>query len=132
MGNEIEALAREMYAAITRRDFDAVEARVHPDVVAESLVMEPEATVYRGRGGMRQYMDDLFEVFPDWRGEVDDVEELGDWALVLVHVSGHAASSGVEVDERAWGTVRFQDGLLAEVRFFRTESEARDAMVSRF
>jgi hypothetical protein len=48
MDGSIEERLRACYAALNRRDFDEFETFLHPDVEARSLVMEPEAAVYRG------------------------------------------------------------------------------------
>jgi hypothetical protein len=76
-------------------------------------------------------MEDLLEVFPDWYGEVEEAEEAEDWVLARIHVGGHAAASGVSVDQRGWLVCWLEDGLFTEWRFVRTEEEARAAMVSR-
>jgi ketosteroid isomerase-like protein len=122
-----EGRLRAVYDALNDRDLVAAVEYTHPDVVAHSLVMEAEGTAYHGHGGMRRLMEDLFEVFPDWRGEVGHVEETADRILAGVRVSGHAAASGVSVDQRTWLVARIEDGLIIELRFFRTEDEARAA-----
>ena len=73
------------------------------------------------------FVKDLFEVFPDWRGDVEQVEETGDRILAGVRVSGQAAASGVSVDQLAWLVARLEGGMLISMRFFRTEDEARAA-----
>jgi ketosteroid isomerase-like protein len=72
-------------------------------------------------------MEYLFEVFPEWRGDVENVEETNDRILAGIRVSGHAAASGVSVDQLAWLVARMEDGMFIAMRFFRTEDEARAA-----
>jgi ketosteroid isomerase-like protein len=120
-----------MYAALNERDIEAALGYMHPEVIANSLVMESEGTAYRGHEGARRFMEDLLGVFPDWHGEVEQAEETPDQVIARIHVGGHAAASGVGVDQRAYLAARLRDGLFVELHFVRTEEEARGAMVPR-
>jgi ketosteroid isomerase-like protein len=131
MDGSIEERLRACYAALNRRDFDEFETFLHPDVEARSLVMEPEAAVYRGPAGLRRLFEDLLAVFPDWHGDVESVEELGDRAVIArIHVTGTAAGSGLPADYTGFIAVNHDAGMLTRAMFMRTEEEARAALGS--
>jgi hypothetical protein len=54
-----------LYEAFKRRDKETCVRESEPDVEIVSYLMGVEGTIYRGHAGMRQYIDDLFSVFPD-------------------------------------------------------------------
>jgi steroid delta-isomerase-like uncharacterized protein len=61
------ALAREIYDAFNRGDFDAALAKTHPDV---EVVNIPWATTYHGHDGFREFMQGWKTMDPNSRVEV--------------------------------------------------------------
>ena len=126
MGNE--QVARAVYEAMTARDCDRLASLAAPDFEMRSLVMEAEGEVFRGPDGLRRFVNRLAEVFPDFEVAIEGGEETADQALLAIHTTGHGAGSGIGVDQRAWALFRVRDGLVCDLRLFRTELEARAAM----
>ena len=103
-------LAREAFAALERRDFDGFLELMDPDVEFTSLIQESEAKVYCGHAGVRQFLDEMLSVFPDWRPEVESTESFGETALVKVRFQGTGAGSGMSVEQTAWQGRTARDG----------------------
>ena len=122
-------LAREAFAALQRRDFDGFLELMDPGVEFTSLIQESEAKVYCGHTGIRQFLDEMLSVFPDWRPEVESAESFGETALVKVRFQGTGTGSGMSVEQTAWQVAHGRDGKVAGWRFFRTEGEARAALL---
>jgi ketosteroid isomerase-like protein len=121
-------LARDAFAALGRRDYDGFLDLMDPDVEFTSLVAESEAKVFCGHAGVRQFLDQLLSVFPDWTPEVERAESFGDVALVKVRFQGTGAGSGTAVEQVAWQVARGRDGKVIGWGFYRTEDEAREAV----
>jgi ketosteroid isomerase-like protein len=125
---DLTALAHRVYAAFAERDFETIAETCHPDCEFTSLTMESEGTVYRGHDGLREFLDRLLDVLPDWRPEVEEVEEYGDRGLVKARIYATPSGGSVSVEQTMWQVVRFRDGLAIRWDFFRTEEEARAAL----
>ena len=122
-------LAEAAFAALARRDFDGFLDLMDPDVEFTSLILESEAKVYCGHAGVRQFLDQMLSVFPDWTPEVESAEPYGDDAvLVKVRFQGTGAGSGTPVEQVAWQAARARDGLVIGWGMYRTEEEARAAL----
>ena len=122
------ALAREAFGALARRDFDGFIDLMHPDVEFTSMVAESEAKLFCGHAGVRQFLDQILGVFPDFTPEVEYGESHGPVALSRVHFQGTGAGSGVEIEQTAWHVARERDGKVIGWRYYRTEEEAREAL----
>jgi ketosteroid isomerase-like protein len=123
-------LAREAFAALTRRDFDAFLELMDPEVEFTSLIAESEAKLFCGHHGVLQFFDQILGVFPDWRPKVESAESVGDSALVKVRFEGTGAGSGTTVEQVAWQVAHSRNGKVTGWCFFRTEDEAREALAS--
>ena len=123
-----EELAREAFAALARRDFDGFLDLMDPDVEFMSLIQESEARLYCGHVGVRQFLDEMLSVFPDWTPEVESTEAFGDTVLVKVRFLGTGAGSGMSIEQVGWQVARGRDGKVVGWRIYRTEEEARAAL----
>ena len=130
MADDNIAKVRRAYAAVLNRDFDALVAITHPDVVFTSMIRESEGGVYRGHEGMREFFESLLEVLPDWRPELEDVEDHGDRMLVRARIYASPPGGDVPMEQVVWHVIRLRDGLAIRWDFFRTEEEARAALAA--
>ena len=121
-------LAEAAFAALARRDFDGFLDLMDPDVEFTSLIAESEAKLFRGHAGVRQFLDQLLSVFPDWRPTVESAESHADSALVKVRFEGTGVGSGTTVEQVGWQVAHARDGKVIGWCFFRTEEEARRAL----
>jgi ketosteroid isomerase-like protein len=121
-------MARRALEALNRRDIDAALEDVDPDIELVFLIMQAEGRSYRGHEGLRQYMDDVLAVFPNWRAEPGKISEHGDVVVVQVRLTGRETRSGVEVDQTVWQVVRFREGRFVHVQSYESEAEALEAV----
>lgn len=127
MSRDHVEIAERAYEAIRQRDFDALIPMMDPEVEIVPLVLEPEGP-YRGHEGMRRFFADLFDAFPDWRPQPREFRDLGEAVVIRLDVEGAGALSGVPVEQTIWQVVRFSDVRVRWTRFFRTETEALEAV----
>ena len=125
---ELVRQVRRVYEAFAKRDFDTIIENSDPEVEFTSLTMESEGVTYRGHQGLREYFDRLLEVLPNWRPELEDVEEHGDRMLVRTRIYATPSGGSVPVEQVMWQVIRFRNGLALRWDFFRTEDEARAAL----
>lgn len=123
---DLEDLVQRQYDALRSGDVDRFLALVRHDVEFTSLIMEPEATLYRGHDGVRAYFEELLSVLPDWQPVVERIERLRTGVLVKTSIRAAGRGSEAAVEQVMWQVVAFQDGLCRYWRFFRTEEEARE------
>ena len=126
---ELVPLVRRVYAAFAERDIDTIVQNSDPNVEFTSLTMESEGTTYRGHEGLREYFDRLLDVLPDWRPELEEVEDHGDRMLVKTRIRATPSGGSVPVEQVMWQVIRFRNKLAVRWDFFRTEEEARAALV---
>ena len=62
-----EALVRRAVEAFMARDLDGILEVADPEIVLRSLLTEPERPLYHGHDGVRDWFENVFGVFPDWK-----------------------------------------------------------------
>ena len=127
---DLVAQVRLVYAAFAARDLDTIIENAHPDVEFTSLTMESEGTTYRGHEGFREYFDRLLDVLPNWRPEIEEIEQHGDFILVRTRIQATPSGGSVPVEQVMWQVIRFRGDLAIRWDFFRTEEEARAALAA--
>jgi ketosteroid isomerase-like protein len=108
MSQENVDLVRRFVDAWTRSDVEAMEAvlegRFAPDFEFEPLYLD---RVYSG-GEVRQWWTDITGAWQDYRSEIEEIADLGEHVLLLAHITGRGAGSGVPIDQRIFILFRFQ------------------------
>jgi ketosteroid isomerase-like protein len=130
MSQETIDVAQRFFAALDQHDETALLELVRRDVEFTSLIQEVEGR-FRGHEGFRAYLRELFATFPDLRVDVEEMRDIGDNAVVRVHVAASGVGSGVPIDLTDWQAVTVRDGRAASWAFFRTETEALEAVGPR-
>jgi ketosteroid isomerase-like protein len=109
-------VARELIDAVNRRDFDAFQALLRPDVEWDDREGWPGIQgVYRGPDGVRDWWDRFMEVWESVTVHIEDMTE-SPHGTVLLQVSGsfRGEASGVPTEIRAWEVLWIADGLVAK------------------
>jgi ketosteroid isomerase-like protein len=91
-------VVREIIEALNAGDIEAMLAHMRPDFEWTPLEASPIARVYRGREEVRHYVEDWLMTFEDLRLELDELREVGDQIVVLVHGQGRGRASGLQLD----------------------------------
>jgi ketosteroid isomerase-like protein len=128
MSQENAEWARRVAEAWARRDVGAadalVEGRLAPGFEFHPLYLD---RVYRGGEVARQMWADLSETWEDYRFEVEDVVDLGEYVLVLTHITARGVGGGVPIDQRVAMLGRFQGEQALWIKSFRSKEEALEA-----
>jgi ketosteroid isomerase-like protein len=119
-------MAEAAYGSLNSGDLDGFLALIAEDVEFTSLVAEAEGTTFRGHEDVRAWWDTVRGTFQDPRWEVLDVSGSGEGAVTKFHLTGTLA--GVPVAQTLWQAAKLRDGKLRWWAFFRTESEALEAV----
>jgi ketosteroid isomerase-like protein len=113
--------------AWNRRDVEARVALFDPEGVwSPPLEGITEGRTYRGHAELRQYFEDLAEVFEEGHAEYSEVHDLGDQVLGLGHVWFRFAS-GVELDQEVSVLNTWRNGKIVEARSWLSHAEALEA-----
>ena len=70
----------------------------------------PDGETYRGVDGVREFFRTWVGTFHDWGFEVEEVLDIGDSVVILLHQWGRGKGSGAEVELRFWQVWTFEDG----------------------
>src|SRR4051794_34634642 len=122
----VEIVRRGLEAAwrMPEPDFEILGELFRADYLMESN-WGMEGRVYRGATGFREILDDMDELWEEWRQEIEDVIDGGsDQVLVVARLIARGKSSGAPVENR-WALVfRVVDGKIASAHSFTDPEEA--------
>jgi ketosteroid isomerase-like protein len=124
-----EELVRRAVTAFMAQDLDGILAVADEEIVLRSLLTEAERALYQGHEGVRDWFDAVFGVFPDWSPIPRPACHDEDGAVVIgLDVTATGAGSGVPIDQTYWLGARVRAAKIVFFGFFRTESDALDAV----
>ena len=124
-----EALVRHAVDAFMARDLAGILAVADEEIVLRSLLTEAERPLYHGHDGVRDWFDNVFGVFPDWQPRPRPATHDEDGAVVIgLDVTATGAGSGVPIDQTYWLGGRVRGAKIVFFGFFRTESDALEAV----
>jgi ketosteroid isomerase-like protein len=126
MSQENLALTRRAFDALNRHDWDGFLALMHQEVEAGSRQVAIEGG-YHAHQGLRRWWTDLFEAFPDYTAQVQELRDLGDVTVARLHGRGHAAHGDAPVVDQFWVSSRWLDGRCVWWRSCSSEREALEA-----
>ena len=123
-----ERLVRGAVEAFMARDLEGILAVAAPEIELRSLLTEAERPLYNGHEGVREWFDTVFDVFPTGAlSRAASYDEDGA-VVIALDVTATGAVSGAPVDANYWLAARVQADKIIFFGFFRTESDAMDAV----
>lgn len=126
MSQENVEAARRWLDALSREDFDAAMALVHPEV---ELVPPGGHTPYKGAESLRRWMEpEAFEV--NVVTPVEVVVAADRRVLARQHLRARGAGSGIELEGHSWSVWTFDEaGLITRIEIYldHEEDKAREA-----
>jgi uncharacterized protein len=131
MSRENVEIVRRSWEAFNRGDLDAFLAALADDAEFEEDPLFPEAGVYRGREEILGYTRGFQEQLAGHHFEVEELRDLGDRVLALLHETVRGASSGLEVHEHPAFLYTFRGNRVARVRAYLDRAEALEALELR-
>jgi ketosteroid isomerase-like protein len=125
----VEIATRFYEPALSKRELLAAMPRTmalcHPEVEWSA---PEDGTIYRGREGVRQRLEEWLQSFDDYRYEVQQIIDCGgDEVLVEANEVGRGMMSGAEVRSTNYELLTIRDGMIARIREFYDEGDAREA-----
>jgi len=99
-----------------------------PDVVYQPVPGFPESQERHGAEAMRRWMEEWHNAWADdYTTRAESIRPFGDVVIALLRFTGHAKSSGVEVQGGIFEVYWFREGKIASVRDFTDRAEALKA-----
>jgi ketosteroid isomerase-like protein len=127
MSKEQVEIVRRAYAAWSQEDREPALAFFAEDVIWTPAREDPDPRPHRGREGVRRFWAQWEELFDDIRIEPEEMLQVGDGILSLLHITGTGKGSGIDIDQRVYQVVRLRDQLIVRVDEFYDRSEALEA-----
>ena len=99
----------------------------HPDVESVRPGL-PDGTIYIGLDGLRDMWLEWLAPWKTYRVETEEVIDLRDRVLVLVHAFGRLEGSQGEVENTSASLWTVRDGKIARAEFYLDRTEALKAV----
>ena len=117
-------IVRRMFSAIEANDADTLFAVMSDEIEWHPSADEPETAVLHGKIELQGMFLKWVTAFDDFRIEPLEFIDAGGTVVVPLHVTGKVPGSGAEVANDETMVFRLRDGMIVEVREFRTKEEA--------
>ncbi len=122
----LEAAAR-LYDLYELGDIDGMLAGMDPDLELDVSYRLPDEGVLRGRDAYRSFLQRSFDVWAEFRVEVEELLDGGDAVVALVRSVAAGQGSGVEVEERIAHVAWLRDGTPYRIKLFTDRERALEA-----
>jgi ketosteroid isomerase-like protein len=120
-------LTRRAVEAFAARDLDALLTVLDEEVDAFPILAGMEGG-YHGHDGIRRWWASLLGTFPDFRAEIVELRDLGDWTIAALRTRGHGAGSDTPIDTTVWQVIQFRGGKGIRWCAYTSEREALEAV----
>ncbi len=128
MPQENLRLVERAIAAINARDIESYRACCTEDVKLETP-MAAVGGVYEGIDGIRRFLTDVEEAAPDFRMELDGVEEVDSKRVIaFLRNNSTGRASGIRMAWPQTNVYDLIDGKISHVRMFVDRQEALKAV----
>jgi ketosteroid isomerase-like protein len=128
MSQDNVRLVERAIAAINARDIEGYLACCTENVKLETQ-LAAVGGVYEGIDGIRRFFTDIEEAGPDFRIELDGVEEVDrQRVLAFMRTSSTGRASGIRVAGSSTNVYDLIDGKISHIRIFLDRQEALKAV----
>jgi uncharacterized protein len=127
MSQENREVVSKLYDAFADGDIDSVLASVDPEIEFDLSDRLPDEGLHRGREAYRQFLKRTFELWADFRVEVEDLLDAGDAVVALIHTTATGRASGIEIDERVAHVFWLRDATPYRFKVFGKRVKALEA-----
>ena len=122
MSQENVEAVRRIYEEYAAGDVDGLLARVDPEIEFDLSDRLPDEGLHRGREAYRQFLERTFELWADFRVEVEDLVDAGDAVVAIIHTTATGRGSGIEIDERVGHVFWLRDEIPHRFKVFSNRS----------
>ena len=126
MSQENVEIARSIFEASNRGDWDAAFRHQRPDVEL-TTPPGPAGGTYRGREECQGFWEELRTPFDATRVDPERFLVSGDQVVVVLKARMRPRGSSAEIENRTGFLLTFRDGEVASVRLFAKPEEALEA-----
>ena len=125
MASREAELAQTAYEAFQRHDIEAFIDVMHDDVVFLPMLRDADGQkVHRGHDAVRAYYASVFEAFPDYSIDMEELEAFDGALLIAIRVTGTGAASGIRLERLTWQASWLRGEKVAWWGFFDSREEA--------
>ncbi|MEP2989185.1 MAG: nuclear transport factor 2 family protein [Parasphingorhabdus sp.] len=110
------ALLSEVYRLAGERDWDAVEARVHPDFILYEAESLPFGGEWRGKDALQRCAAAMYATWEEASVNINEITGGEEWAVVVLSLTMKSKKTGRTFTQTVNEAARFDDGLLKELR----------------
>jgi ketosteroid isomerase-like protein len=126
----VEAFKRAIEAA-NRQDVESFLANCDPEVEwprpAILMSLGGDAKVYRGHEGVREVLEDVYEVFAELHLEFSEIRDLEDRVVAIGGLRPRGTESGIETVAALGYVVDFKDHKAVRIQTYLDPKEALEA-----
>lgn len=128
MSRENREAAAALYELYEQGDIGAMVSRMDPDLEVDLSDRLPDEGVLHGREAYRAFLETSFDVWAEFRIEVEELLEAGDAVVALVKSSAIGQGSGVKVEERIAHVAWMRSGVPYRLKVFTDRARALKAV----
>jgi len=129
MSQENVEIVRLAFDAIGRRDIDALLKLYDEQIEFLPLTgTRVEGGGYAGHAGVRDYFEEIAEVWEEMRPYAEATRSVGDHVVVLGGCAVRGRGSGAESDDLMAWVITVQDGKIIRHRGYHSGEEALEAV----
>jgi ketosteroid isomerase-like protein len=127
MSRENLEAAAALYELYEQGEADEMVARMDPDVELDVSDRLPDEGVLRGREAYKSFLERSFDVWSEFRVEVEELRDAGDAVVAFVRSTAIGQGSGIQVNERIAHVAWMRDGIPYRVKVFGERERALEA-----
>jgi ketosteroid isomerase-like protein len=127
MSRENVEIVKRGFMALVEDDWPAALATLHPDIEVHDFDI-PDAGVYRGHEGFREWLSNWDEGWDEWRP--DNIEfhaGSNDQVIALFKVVARGKGSGIELERDDAIVYRLDGGKIIRMEYFNRRDAALEA-----
>jgi ketosteroid isomerase-like protein len=130
MSEENVAAFKRVVDAANRRDVEAALEELDPEVEWHPVIqmlLGGEATMYRGREGVRDVLREADEAWAETHYEFSEIRDLGDRIVAIGRFRARGKESAAEVESPLAYIVQFKNGKAIRMWSYFDPNEALEA-----
>jgi ketosteroid isomerase-like protein len=125
MSHERVERVRAGYAAFNRGEFEVGLEGIADDVTWEVLDVFPEKGPFHGKEGILRFWQSWAETFSEFRAEIDEIVDLEEHIVVVMHMSGRGHGSAAPMRTPSFAQIwTFEGDQISRTRMLPDREQA--------